>query len=314
MPSAILEKTSISVECQGKQDKYLFKSNFYNLDFDGFFNIYPYSKPSDLQKKPLLETKERLKIKKITSKEHLTQPPPRFNDASLVKTLESFGIGRPSTYSPIISVLQQRGYVMRDKGKAFVPTEIGILVNGVLSKHFSDIVDYKFTSQIEEKLDDIALGKLDWASMVKEFYIPFKDNLEKKYIEVSKDDLAPVVETKEKCPKCGNNLVLKLGKYGKFLACSDWPKCSFTKSVNSEFSMKCPQCKTGDIIMKRNKRGQMFYACSSWPKCNFASSYKPTGENCPECGKPLVETKTKIKCSDRNCNYEILKTENNPES
>ena len=314
MPSAILEKTSISVECQGKQDKYLFKSNFYNLDFDGFFNIYPYSKPSDLQKKPLLENKERLKIKKITPKEHLTQPPPRFNDASLVKTLESFGIGRPSTYSPIISVLQQRGYVMRDKGKAFVPTEIGILVNGVLSKHFSDIVDYKFTSQIEEKLDDIALGKLDWASMVKEFYIPFKDNLEKKYIEVSKDDLAPVVETKEKCPKCGNNLVLKLGKYGKFLACSDWPKCSFTKSVNSEFSMKCPQCKTGDIIMKRNKRGQMFYACSSWPKCNFASSYKPTGENCPECGKPLVETKTKIKCSDRNCNYEILKTENNPES
>ena len=314
MPSAILEKTSISVECQGKQDKYLFKSNFYNLDFDGFFNIYPYSKPSDLQKKPLLETKERLKIKKITPKEHLTQPPPRFNDASLVKTLESFGIGRPSTYSPIISVLQQRGYVTRDKGKAFVPTEIGILVNGVLSKHFSDIVDYKFTSQIEEKLDDIALGKLDWASMVKEFYIPFKDNLEKKYIEVSKDDLAPVVETKEKCPKCGNNLVLKLGKYGKFLACSDWPKCSFTKSVNSEFSMKCPQCKTGDIIMKRNKRGQMFYACSSWPKCNFASSYKPTGENCPECGKPLVETKTKIKCSDRNCNYEILKTENNSES
>ena len=314
MPSAILEKTSISVECQGKQDKYLFKSNFYNLDFDGFFNVYPYSKPSDLQKKPLLETKERLKIKKITPKEHLTQPPPRFNDASLVKTLESFGIGRPSTYSPIISVLQQRGYVTRDKGKAFVPTEIGILVNGVLSKHFSDIVDYKFTSQIEEKLDDIALGKLDWASMVKEFYIPFKDNLEKKYIEVSKDDLAPVVETKEKCPKCGNNLVLKLGKYGKFLACSDWPKCSFTKSVNSEFSMKCPQCKTGDIIMKRNKRGQMFYACSSWPKCNFASSYKPTGENCPECGKPLVETKTKIKCSDRNCNYEILKTENNSES
>ena len=314
MPSAILEKTSISVECQGKQDKYLFKSNFYNLDFDGFFNIYPYSKPSDLQKKPSLEIKEKLKIKKITPKEHFTQPPPRFNDASLVKTLESFGIGRPSTYSPIISVLQQRGYVTRDKSKAFVPTEIGILVNDVLSKHFSNIVDYKFTSQIEEKLDDIALGKLNWVDMVKEFYTPFKDNLEKKYIEVSKDDLAPVVETKEKCPKCGNNLVLKLGKYGKFLACSDWPKCSFTKSVNSEFSMKCPQCKTGDIIMKRNKRGQMFYACSSWPKCNFASSYKPTGENCPECDKPLVETKTKIKCSNRNCNYEKLKEKDNSES
>jgi len=314
MPSAILEKTSISVECQTKENKYLFKNNFYNLDFDGFFRVYPYSKPSDLQKKPSLEIKEKLKIKKIIPKEHFTQPPPRYNDASLVKTLESFGIGRPSTYAPIISVLEYRGYVMRDKSKSFIPTEIGILVNNVLIKHFPNIVDYKFTSNIEEKLDNIAKGKLNWVNMVKEFYTPFKDNLEKKYVEVSKDDLAPVVETKEKCPKCKNNLVLKLGKYGKFLACSDWPKCSFTKSINSEFSMKCPQCKTGDIIMKRNKRGQMFYACSAWPKCNFASSYKPTGKNCPECNKPLVETKTKIKCSDRNCNYEIPKTENNSKS
>jgi len=314
MPSAILEKTSISVECQGKQDKYLFKNNFYNLDFDGFFRIYPYSKPSDLQEKPHLNSREKLKIKKIVPKEHLTQPPPRYNDASLVKTLESFGIGRPSTYAPIISVLEYRGYVARDKSKFFIPTEIGILVNSVLVKHFPNIVDYKFTSQIEEKLDDIAKGRLDWVNMVSEFYKPFKDNLEKKYVEVSKEDLAPVIETKEKCPKCGNNLVLKLGRFGKFLACSDWPKCSFTKSINNEFSMKCPQCKIGDIIMKRNKRGQMFYACSRWPECDFASSYKPTGGNCPKCGKPLVETKTKIKCSNRNCNYEIPKTKNNSES
>lgn len=313
MPSAVLEKTSISVECQGKQNKYLFKSNFYNLDFDGFFRIYPYSKPPELQQKPLLKVKEKLKIKKITINEHLTQPPPRYNDASLVKTLESFGIGRPSTYAPIISVLLQRGYVMRDKNKSFIPTEIGILVNDALSKHFPNIVDYKFTSQIEEKLDSIAQGQLDWINTVREFYGPFKDNLEKKYLEVSKEDLAPVIKTKEKCPKCGNNLVLKLGRYGKFLACSDWPKCSFTKSINNEFSIKCPQCKTGDIIMKKNKKGQMFYACSRWPECDFTSSYKPTGKNCPKCGKPLVETKTKIKCSNRNCDYENSKTENNPE-
>jgi len=311
MPSATLEKTSISVECQSKQDKYLFKNNFYNLDFDGFFRIYPYSKPSDLKEKPHLNLKEKLKIKKIIPKEHLTQPPARYNDASLVKTLESFGIGRPSTYAPIISVLEYRGYVMRDKSKSFIPTEIGTLVNDVLVKHFTDIVDYKFTSKIEEKLDNIAKGKLDWVNMVGEFYKPFKDNLEKKYEEVSKEDLAPVVETKEKCPKCGNNLVLKLGRFGKFLACSDWPKCKFTKSINSEFSMKCPKCKTGDVIMKRNKRRQMFYACSRWPECDFASSYKPTGGNCPKCKEPLVETKTKIKCSNRNCNYEIPKTENN---
>jgi len=314
MPSAILEKTSISVECKGKQDKYLFKNNFYNLDFDGFFRIYPYSRPSDLQEKPPLLNKEKLVIKKVHTKEHLTQPPPRYNDASLVKTLESFGIGRPSTYAPIISVLEYRGYVARDKSKSFIPTEIGILVNNVLTKHFPDIVDYKFTSQIEEKLDDIAEGKLDWVNMVSEFYKPFKDNLEKKYLEVSKEELAPIVETKEKCPKCGNNLVLKLGRFGKFLACSDWPKCSFTKSINNEFSMKCPQCKKGDIIMKRNKKRQMFYACSRWPECDFASSYKPTGKNCPKCKKPLVETKTKIKCSNRNCDYETPKRENNSES
>jgi len=311
MPSATLEKTSISVECQGKENKYLFKNNFYNLDFDGFFRIYPYSKPSDLQEKPSLKSKEKLKIKKIIQKEHLTQPPARYNDASLVKTLESFGIGRPSTYAPIISVLEYRGYVMRDKSKSFIPTEIGVLVNDVLVKHFINIVDYKFTSKIEEKLDNIAKGKLDWVNMVKEFYKPFKDNLEKKYIEVSKEDVAPAVETEEKCPTCGNNLVLKLGRFGKFLACSDWPKCKFTKSINSEFSMKCPKCKTGDVIMKRNKRKQMFYACSRWPECDFASSYKPTGENCPKCKEPLVETKTKIKCSNRNCDYEITKTENN---
>ena len=311
MPSATLEKTSISVECQAKENKYLFKNNFYNLDFDGFFRIYPYSKPSDLQEKPSLKPQEKLKIKKIIPKEHLTQPPARYNDASLVKTLESFGIGRPSTYAPIISVLEYRGYVMRDKSKSFVPTEIGILVNDVLIKHFIDIVDYKFTSKIEEKLDDIAKGKLDWVNMVGEFYKPFKDNLEKKYIEVSKEDVAPAVETKEKCPTCGNNLVLKLGRFGKFLACSNWPKCKFTKSINSEFSMKCPKCKTGDVIMKRNKRRQMFYACSRWPECDFASSYKPTGKNCPKCKEPLVETKTKIKCSHRNCDYEIHKTENN---
>jgi len=314
MPSAILEKTSISVECKGKQDKYLFKNNFYNLDFDGFFRIYPYSRPSNLQEKPPLLNKEKLVIKKVHIKEHFTQPPPRYNDASLVKTLESFGIGRPSTYAPIISVLEYRGYVARDKTKSFIPTEVGILVNNVLTKHFPDIVDYKFTSQIEKKLDDIAEGKLDWVNMVSEFYKPFKDNLEKKYLEVSKEELAPIVETKEKCPKCGNNLVLKLGRFGKFLACSDWPKCSFTKSINNEFSIKCPQCKKGDIIMKRNKKRQMFYACSRWPECDFASSYKPTGKNCPKCKKPLVETKTKIKCSNRNCNYEIPKTKNNSES
>lgn len=314
MPSALLEKTTIIFESQTKNSKYSFKNNCYHLSFDGFFRIYPYSKPSNLQEKPDLIPKEELKIIKITSEEHLTQPPPRYNDASLVKTLENFGIGRPSTYAPIISVLEQRGYVLRDKNKSFVPTEVGILVNEVLTKHFPNIVDYEFTSKIEEKLDQIAEGKLDWTHTVREFYEPFKNNLEKKYEEVSKEKLVPAVESKEKCPKCGNKLIIKLGRFGKFLACSNWPKCDFTKSINDEISVKCPQCGEGDIVKKRSKKGQMFYACSRWPQCDFSSSYIPTGENCPQCGKPLVETKTKIKCSNRQCNYEKLKEANNQES
>ena len=314
MPPAILERTTIIFESQTKNDKYAFKNSYYHLNFDGFFRLYHYSKPKNLQEIPDLSPKEELKIIKINPKEHLTQPPPRYNDASLVKTLENFGIGRPSTYAPIISVLEQRGYVSRDKNKSFEPTEIGILVNNVLTEHFTDIVDYQFTSKIEEKLDNIAEGKLNWTQVIKEFYEPFENNLEKKYDEVSKEDLAPVIETKERCPQCGNKLVIKLGRFGKFLACSSWPQCSYTQSINNEPLMKCPQCETGEIVKKRSKKGQMFYACSNWPQCEFSSSYKPTGEKCSQCGKALVETKTKIKCSNRSCHYEKPKKENYSES
>jgi len=314
MPPAILEKTSVCIQAQGKQDKYLFQSNFYHLDFDGFFRIYPYSKPSHLQEAPSLKNQEKLKIEKISSEEHLSQPLPRYNDASLVKTLESFGIGRPSTYAPIISVLQERAYINRDKNKSFVPTEIGILINDVLTKHFPNIVDYEFTSKIEEKLDKIAEGKLEWTQVIKEFYEPFKENLEKKYETVSKEEIAPAIETEEKCPKCGGKLMIKLGRFGKFLACANWPQCNFTKSINDEDTIKCPQCGEGDIVKKRNKKGQMFYACSRWPQCDFSSSYKPTGEKCPLCEKALVETKTKIKCSNRHCDYEKFKEANNSNS
>lgn len=310
MSPAIIEKTTVIFESQAKKDKYTFKNTYQHLDFDGFLRLYQYSKLTNIQEFPDIILKEELKIVKINSVEHLTQPPPRYNDASLVKTLEKFGIGRPSTYAPIISVLEQRGYVSRDKNKSFEPTEVGILVNKVLTEHFNNIIDYQFTSKIEEKLDNIAEGKLNWAEVIKEFYKPFEDNLEKKYGTVSKEKLAPIIETEEKCPQCGNKLVIKLGRFGKFLACSDWPKCSYTKSINNEPLMKCPQCNQGDIIKKRNKKGQMFYACTNWPQCNFASSYQPTGEKCPECSKPLVETKTKIKCSNRLCHYEKPKEKN----
>jgi len=313
MPEAILERNSLIIEFHGQKDQYLFQTNFYHLIFDGFLKIYQYQKLPELTDVfPRFDIKDEVVIKEILLKQHFTQPPPRYNDATLVKTLEAYGIGRPSTYAPIISVLQERGYINRDENKALKPTEIGILVNDLLTKHFPSIVDYAFTSQIEEKLDEIAQGHLIWQKAIEDFYLPFKKNLENKYEEVSKEDVSPLTTIDEKCPLCGKPLVSRWGKYGKFISCSDWPKCKYTRSLNppEKLNIICPKCHQGEVVMKRNKRGKMFYACSRWPDCDFASSLKPTGENCPKCGSFLVETKTKIKCSNKECNYEIPKKSN----
>jgi len=314
MPEAILERNALTIEFHGQKDQYLFQANFYHLIFDGFLKIYQYQKlPELMDVFPHFTLKEEIKINEIFIKQHSTQPPPRYNDATLVKTLEAFGIGRPSTYAPIISVLQERGYILRDENKSLAPTEIGFLVNGVLVKHFETIVDYQFTSQIEEKLDDIAQGKLIWQKAIEDFYLPFKKNLINKYDEVSKEEVSPITQLDEKCPVCGKPLITRWGKYGKFISCSDWPKCKYTRSLNNneKLNIKCPKCHEGEVILKRNKRGQMFYACSRWPDCDFASSLKPTGENCPKCGSFLIETKIKIKCSNKKCDYEIPKTTDN---
>jgi len=346
MPEAVLERNSLSIETQGKKDSYfersekkgsersegsyfersekkgsersegsyLFQANFYHLIFDGFLRIYQYQKLPDLTDTfPSFALKDKVQINELLLKQHFTQPPPRYNDATLVKTLEAFGIGRPSTYAPIISVLQERGYILRDENKALAPTEIGFLVNGVLVKHFETIVDYQFTSQIEEKLDEIAQGKLIWQKAIEDFYLPFKKNLMNKYDEVSKEEVSPITQLDEKCPVCGKPLITRWGKYGKFISCSDWPKCKYTRSLNNneKLNIKCPKCHEGEVILKRNKRGKMFYACSRWPDCDFASSLKPTGENCPKCNNFLVETKTKIKCSNKKCDYEIPQSSDN---
>ena len=316
MPEAVLNRTSLLIKAQQKNE-YLFQTNFYQLVFDGFTKIYPYTKLPELSSLPTnLEINENLFIKEILIQSHWTQPPPRYNDASLVKTLEAFGIGRPSTYAPIINVLQERGYVTRDENKAFKPTEIGILVNDLLTKHFSQIVDYQFTSQMEDKLDEIAQGKRNWQDTIKDFYLPFKQNLEQKYQEINKDDLITTKEIDEKCPLCGSKLVIRYGKYGQFISCSNWPQCKYKRSLKPKeepeiLDITCPKCHEGKIVVKKNKRGQVFYACSHWPDCDFTSSLKPTGDNCPLCGSYLVETKTSIKCSNKKCNYEIPKNNTN---
>ena len=314
MPEALIEKQSLTLEVQGDTNRYSFQANFRHLIFDGFLKIYPDQKlVQEDSSFPLFELQDQVLFKELQIKEHTTQPPPRYNDATLVKTLEAFGIGRPSTYAPIISVLQERGYLIRDENKYFKPTEIGVLVNDILVKHFFEIVDYQFTSQIEEKLDEVAQGKLNWQAAVAAFYFPFKKNLDQKYGEVSKEEVSPVTTLNETCPLCGKPLVTRWGKYGKFISCSDWPNCKFTKSLQTPetLNLKCPKCQKGEVVIKRNKKGRSFYACSRWPDCDFTSSLKPSGTNCPQCGSFLVETKTKVKCSNKNCDYELPKESDN---
>lgn len=217
---------TIDIEIQASE-KYIFSAHGQALKFEGFLKIYPISYEESMM--PEVEEKEKLKLLDLVSSQHFTKPPPRYNEASLVKTLEKYGIGRPSTYAPIISTIQERNYVYKDKSRYFHPTETGMMVNNLLVKHFTNIVDLKFTSRMEDDLDQVANGKEDWVKVVKEFYEPFYKNLLKKYEEVDSVKLAE--ETDEVCDKCGAKMVIRMGKFGKFLACSRFPECKNTKNL-----------------------------------------------------------------------------------
>jgi DNA topoisomerase-1 len=308
MKESVFQKETIYIE-DISENKYIFKKSLNQLVFDGFLKVYPYLEIK--KEEPIdLKEKENLQIKEVKITTHFTQPPPRYNDASLVKTLEKYGIGRPSTYAPIISILLERGYVLRDENKAFYPTEIGFIVNDLLVNHFPEIVDYQFTSQMEENLDLIARGKKSWQEVIKNFYFPFKNHLLKKEEELKKEEIAPIIYLNENCPLCGQKLVSRLGKFGRFISCENWPKCPYTKIINQELDVECPLCQKGKVVVKKNKKGKTFYACSRWPECQFISKYPPTKEKCPLCNSYLLEMKTKIKCSNKNCSFEKPKEEN----
>jgi len=317
MSQAIFDSTVVDISAEN----YTFRTTGQVLKFDGFLKIYPMK--FEENELPSLEKEEILELVKLNPSQHFTQPPPRYNEATLIKILEQNGIGRPSTYAPIISVIQERNYIEKDEQKRFRPTEIGTVVNNLLVKHFPKIVDIKFTAEMEENLDEIAQGKRKWIKVVKEFYTPFEENLKKKYQEVSKKDITEI-PTEKICPKCGAPLLIRLGKFGRFYACSRFPKCKYTESLKENtLGIKCPKClsadrqdKEGEIVEKRTKKGKIFYGCSNWPKCDFALWDKPvrqaqggpTGEKCPKCGSLLVETKRKqVKCSNKECNYKLEK-------
>ncbi len=277
MAQAKIKKVEVIFKNE-KDKKYSFKSLGSQIIFDGYLKVY--KQEISENSLPSLELKETLPIKGIETNQHFTQPPPRYNDASLVKVLENYGIGRPSTYAPIISTLQERGYVRRDQNRNFEPTDIGILVNKILKEHFFQIVDYDFTAKIEKELDKIAENKAEYAKVLNSFWLPFSKTLAEKEKTLKKEDIAKE-ETNLKCPLCGAPLVIKYSKYGKFLACSNFPECKYKKNLSEnknkpiQTKMKCPKCKEGFVVIRRTKRGKIFYGCSRYPKCDWASWTKP---------------------------------------
>ena len=278
MANAILESTAIDITADKSEKNYTFHASGSVVKFDGFLKIYP-QKTAEINL-PILEEKEELKLKELKPEQHFTEPPARYNEASLIKALEEYGIGRPSTYAPIMSTIQTRRYVIKDEGKRLKPTDMGILVNDILVVHFPKIVDLEFTARMEENLDNIASDNKEWQQVIKEFWVPFKENLEKKTLELNKKEIA-MEKTDLECPECGKYLVIRMGRYGKFYACTGCPECKYTAPLEpkerepQEDLGLCSKCGTGKIVKRRTKKGRTFWGCSSWPKCDWASWENP---------------------------------------
>jgi DNA topoisomerase I len=296
MPSAILDATGIDIEAKN----YTLRATGSVVKFDGFTRVYPLTLEETVL--PEVTEGEELKLQELSPKQHFTEPPPRYSEASLIKILERNGIGRPSTYAPTMSTIQDRGYVIRNQQKRFEPTEMGGMVNDLLVENFPEVVDIQFTAKMEEDLDKIATGEAAWEPVIKEFYDPFAKNLAEKYESVEKRDTSEVTDII--CDLCGKPMVIKRSRFGKFLGCSGFPDCRNIKPLpEASLGIKCPKCKEGDVISRNTRRGKVFYGCSRYPDCDFAVWDKPTGEMCQLCGSPLVEKgkDKKILCSNKEC-------------
>ncbi|RJQ14568.1 type I DNA topoisomerase [Candidatus Parcubacteria bacterium] len=295
MKEANILQTSVDIEGMGAKRKYVFRANGSRITFDGFLKLYPQRLVGEII--PPLEENQKLNLIKLEPEQHFTQPPARYSEGTLVKMLEKLGIGRPSTYAPTISTIQYRGYVEKDQNKRLSPTDVGFLVTDLLTEHFPTIVDTNFTARMEDELDKIAQGQLQWTKPLQEFYPSFHEAIQTKESQISKRELITQA-SEEVCEKCGKPMVFKLGRFGKFLACSGYPECKNTKSLRKSLNIKCPKCSEGEVIERKTKRGKLFYGCSNYPKCDFATWQKPNGQKCPACNEAVVETpKGQVKCS-----------------
>ena len=283
---------------------YCLKASGSKLVFDGYQKIYAPNLEEDKDKLlPEIEEGEELKAEKAEGEQKFTEPPARFTEASLVKELEERNIGRPSTYAPIIATILERKYIVREK-KVLVPTDLGFVVTGLMEEYFKEIVDAGFTAEMEDKLDDVEAKDLDWKKIIRDFYGPFKEELDIADKAIERVEI-PDRPSDEVCEVCGKPMVIKSGRFGDFLACSGYPECKNTKAIVKSINVKCPDCGR-DIVAKRGRSGKIFYGCSGYPECTRAYWYKPTNKKCPECGELLLEkhTKTtKYACSNAKCGY-----------
>ncbi len=302
MNPAVYDQVRVDIQA----GDYTFKATGSTLRFQGFLVLYQIEDAEEETLLPDLEEGQELSLLELVPEQHFTKPPPRYNEASLIKTLEEKGIGRPSTYSPIIETIQSRGYVIKDN-KAFMPTEVGFVVVDLMISYFPEVIDVDFTARLEQRLDGVEEGKEQSLKVLNDFYHGyFKDRLSEADKKIEKVDLTPEV-SEETCPKCGENLIFKHGRFGRFLACPSFPDCKYTKKVVKETGITCP-VDGGMIVERRSRKGRTFYGCNNYPECTYSLWNKPVQEKCPQCSAIMTEVrkgkKKVIRCSNKECSYE----------
>ncbi|AMM92450.1 type I DNA topoisomerase [Peribacillus simplex] len=300
MSSAVMDTMSIDLH----NEDVIFRANGSKIKFPGFMKVYVEGSDDSVEEKenalPDVKKGDQFFSKDVEPKQHFTQPPPRYTEARLVKTLEELGIGRPSTYAPTLDTIQKRGYVTLDN-KRFIPTELGEIVLELIREFFPDILDAEFTAKMEQEFDSVEEGSIEWIKVIDEFYKEFAVHLAKAEVEMEKIEIKDE-PAGEDCVECGHEMVFKMGRYGKFMACSNFPDCRNTKPIVKEIGVKCPKCKEGNIIERKSKKRRLFYGCDTYPGCDFISWDKPLPRSCPKCEGTLVEKKLKkgvqVQCMD----------------
>jgi len=293
MSAAVYETSTTTFE----SNEVVYRGAHSKLLFNGFLAVLKEKEKVKLA--PEFEVGEDAKVKEIKEEQHFTQPPARYSEAKLIAELEELGVGRPSTYATIVDTLQKR-YYAKLQNKVFTPTELGTLVSKITEQYFPDIINTKFTANLESQLDDIAEGKVGWEKTIYNFYSGFRKDVEKAESEMEKVEIKQEF-TGESCPECSSPLVFKLGKFGKFIACSNFPDCRYTNTIQKKVGVKCPKCKKHDILEKKSKKGKLFYGCEGFPTCDFVSWDKPINRNCPKCDNILFEGKKGVHCD--HCDY-----------